>query len=381
MDRQSKRINILYLITDLKNGGAQALLRNLLNKINRTRFNPSVACFYGGDSPIGDELRDMGITVTDLKMIHYLRFDALWRLYLLLRDESIIVLHGSLFHANITARLVGKIAKIPIIITWRHSISLGGKWRDWVKKLTSSLDDRVVAVSDNVMRAEIDTAGIAERNIEVIYNGIDVKNYYFQNQEICTRIRKELSVPEGSFLIGFVGRFHSVKGVNILLDAYSRVIREITDTKLIVVGDGEIRKQLELDADSFGVTQQVVFTGVRNDIPEILTALDILALPSYSEGFGLVLVEAMASGVPVVATNVGGIPEVVQDSETGILVNPGAPDELAAAILRLYNDQELRERLSRLGQECVESNFRIQETARKTEYLYLKLLKEKGIEL
>jgi glycosyltransferase involved in cell wall biosynthesis len=381
MNNQSEMFKILFLITDLKYGGAQTLLRNLLGNLDRKKFQPQVACLFGGDLPVGDELREMGIVVTDLKMEKVWRFDAFWRLYQLLKKEEFSIVHGSLFHANIAARLVGKLAGIPVILTWRHSISIGPRWRDWVNRLTAKLDDKVVAVSNQVRRAEIDSTGISINKVEVIYNGIDVQEYYQVPQDECNMIRTEYNISDDAFVIGFIGRLHPVKNLDVLLDAFSLIQPRTKNALLVLAGRGEMLDQLRELTRSLGIGNNIVFLGHQTEITKILKTFDILVLPSRIEGFGLVLLEAMASGVPVIATNVGGIPEVVEDGITGLLVSPGDPNVLASAIYRLFNNQDLVDRLRMEGIRLVNHKFTIQKTTESIEDLYYHLLALKGIKL
>jgi len=372
-------VNLLFLITDLKYGGAQTVLLYLLDYLDLEKYHPQVACLYGGDLPVAAALRAKGICVTDLKMSHSWRLDALWRLYRLLRREQVTILHASLFHASLAGRLVGRLARVPVILTWRQNVSLGGRWREVINKWTSKLDDFVVAVSEPARQAELKNAGFPKEKIELIYNCIDIDLYTQTEPGEWEAMRESFGIPPNTFLIGFVGRLHLQKGIDTLLEAFSQFAGDHTEARLLIVGDGELRSRLEIMAGSLGISGQVKFVGVRRNIPEILASLDLFVLPSRWEGLPLALLEAMAACLPVVATAVGGTPEVVIDGETGLLVPPGDPDALAQAIVFLIENPELRKKMGQAGRKRVAEHFTIQETVRKTEALYQKLLVEKGI--
>ena len=380
MSKLKSPINVLYLITDLKYGGAQTVLMNLLEQLDTNHFQAQVVCLFGGSLPIGDELRARGIKVTDLQMTHPWRLDSLWRFYRLLKREKITILHTSLFHASLVGRLIGGFSRIPVILTWRHNVSLGAGWRDLINRWTSKLDDCVVVVSEPARQAELRTSGIPQDKIQLIYNAIDIGRYSQITPEIRKSTRESFGIANGTFLIGFVGRLHPQKGVEILLEAFARCHPEHKNSFLLIVGEGELQNRLEAYATSLGITNQILFLGSRKEIPEILVSLDLFVLPSLWEGLPMVLLEAMAAGLPVIATSVGGTPEVVVDGTTGYLVPPEDADKLATAILQLAENPELRMNFGKAGRARVEKNFSIREMVKKIEQLYRDLLALKGLD-
>ena len=179
-------------------------------------------------------------------------------------------------------------------------------------------------------------------------------------------------------MVGSLGRLHPQKGFSDLLTAFAQVRQRIPSVRLFVAGDGELRDDLEAQARSLGMAAVVTFAGVRADVSEVLAALDVFVLPSLWEGMPNAVLEAMASGLPVVATAVGGTPEVVVDGVTGLLVPPQDPGALAQAIGHLLRDPDLRRRMGRAGRRRVEEHFDVRETVRQVESLYETLLREKG---
>ncbi len=376
-----EKIKILFLITDFKLGGAQSVMTNLVKNINQEEFIPFVACLFGGNTTIAKELRAKGIIVKDLGMTHFWRVDALWRLYRLIKQQKVQILHASLFHASIAARIIGKMARVPIIISWRHNIFHGSYGREVISKLTSFLDDAVTAVSLEAKNAEIKSSRLNKDKIQVIYNGVSTEKFCLNEYRNFKKLKHEIGIKDYELNIGYIGRINPVKSIDTLLEAFMILSKsENKDMSLLIVGEGETRNKLKNLSISLGIMQEVYFLGSRNDVPQILSTLDIFVLPSKSEGMPMVILEAMAAGLPVVATNVGGTPEVVIDGETGFLVPPGDPQALADVIKKLMDDPELRRKFGKAGRERVEKHFTIEETVRKTEELYLRLLKEKGIQ-
>ena len=372
------RVNVLHFITELNViGGAEKALTRLLTHLDRDRFTPTVACLYGGDGPVADEIRALGIPVTDLGMTAKWRVDALWRLYRLLRRKRPTILHTWMFHANLPGRVLGRLAGVPIIITSRRNENIGGAPREHLNRWTARLDDRVIAVCELARQAEIERARVSPEHVVTIYNGIDAEQFPATNPQVVAQVRQTFGIPVDALLVGTVGRLHRQKGFTDLLTAIAQVQERIPTARLLLVGEGELRDDLEIQAQSSGLSNVVTFTGTRSDVAEILAGLDMFVLPSLWEGMPNVVLEAMSAGLPVVATAVGGTPEVVMDGITGLLVPPRDPDGLARAITRLLRDPDLRRKMGRAGRERVERRFGVERMVQATEALYEELVGEK----
>lgn len=372
-------IPFLHLITELDTGGAQKALARLLAHLDRTRFTPHVACLYNSDKAVAQEIRALGVPVTDLGMTAKWRWDAFWRLYRLLRRERPTILHSWMFHANVPGRVIGRLAGVPIIITSRRNVEIGGEMRERLLRWTAGLDDKVIAVCELARRAQIERTHAAPQNVVTVHNGLDVAEFGTLNPEARATTREAFGIPPTAPLVGSVGRLHPQKDFATLLKAMVCVRDRLPDAHLLLVGDGDLKPELVSQARSLELAQTVTFAGHRTDIPEILSAVDLLVLPSLWEGLPNALLEAMAAGLPVVATAVGGTPEVVVDGVTGFLVPPRDPQALADAILRLLRDPELRQRMGEAGRARVAAHFSIEQMVHKTEALYEQLLAEKGL--
>jgi len=186
-------------------------------------------------------------------------------------------------------------------------------------------------------------------------------------------------VEDDEAVVGMIGRLEPVKGVKYFIEAAELVMKKLPKTKFIIVGDGSLRTSLEGQAVGAGLGKNVIFAGWRDDAAGLIPAFNLLALPSLNEAVGIVLIEAQAQGVPVVATSVGGIPEVVKDGETGILVGPQDAQGMAAAMIRLLEDEPKRMEMGHAARAWVEGKFRAEDMALKTSALYMQLLKKKGV--
>ncbi len=369
-------VHVFHLITELDIGGAQTALLRLLRELDRSRYSPTVACFYNGDSPLAQQIRALDIPVIDLGMTHKWRFDAFWRLYRLLRRERPAILHTWLFHANIPGRVLGRLAGVPIIISSERTMGMESRWRYWLNRLTAPLADRIVCVSQNVARFAAEAIGLPKDKLVVIPNGIPLAGFTPGRN---TDLRAALGLPTEALVIGSVARLDPVKDTHTLLQAFASLVHTHPEAHLLLVGDGPERTSLEAYVVQQRLTGRVIFLGERKDVPALLQTMDIFALSSLWEGMPNVALEAQACALPVVATAVGGTPELVVDGVTGLLVPPADPAALARAISTLLRDPDLRRTMGQAGQQRVQEQFDITSTVEKTTALYETLLREKGI--
>ena len=294
-----------------------------------------------------------------------------------LRRRRTQVVHNHMYRAEIVGtRAAIRIGELglprPYIVATVHSSRVRSpEDRDLVAALTPRMD-RLIAVSRSI-EAKIEREGRIGAPVELIYNGVDLSRY--DRLEACCTLPEEYGFPVGSPLVGIVARLEPEKGHATLLDAWPRVLERVPQARLLIVGEGTLRETLETQAEALGLLGErcegdhcvgtrharpgakVVFTGRRDDVPSVTAALDVAVLPSYREALGLVILEAMALSRPVVATNVGGIPEMVVDGVTGLLVPPHDPAALAGAIARLLTDHPLADMVARAGHDLVHDRF------------------------
>lgn len=366
-------VKVLQLITELNVGGAEKSLSRLLACLDRDRFDVTVACLYGGDGPVASEIRVLNIPVVDLGMTAKWRWDALWRLYGLLRRERPTILHAWMFHANIPARIVGRLAGIPIVISGERTMGMEDRWRYWLTWFTALLTDRVVCVSQQVADFIVQQAGIPRYKTVVIPNGIELQNFECLPDKL--QARSELKLPRDRLVVGTVARLDRAKRLDVLLQA----LVSLPDVYAVIVGDGLERAQLVTLSEQMDLESRVHFAGQQENVLPWLAALDVFVLSSDREGMSNALLEAMAARLPVVATAVGGTPDVVVDGATGLLVPPQDPIALAGAITRLLRDAGLRRQMGQAGWERVTQYFSLERMVEQTQSLYEHLLDAKGL--
>ncbi len=335
----------------------------LLRGLDRDSFEPTVACLYGGDGAVAREIRALGIEVFDARMSHKADLLALLRLCRRMRRQRPAILHAYLFHANLLGRILGRLAGVPAVVCSERTMQTESEGRYRLNRWTVGLVDRVVAVSANVGDFCTHHIGLPADKVVVIPSGVDLPP---EPPASRRQVRAELGIPPEAPLLGVVSRLDPLKGIHFLLQALAR----IADAWLVVVGDGPQRDSLVALAAELDLIDRVHWAGQRRDVPRLLSAFDLYVQPSLHEGLPNAVLEAMAAGLPVVATAVGGTPELVVDGVTGLLVPPADPNALAWALASLLRDPDRRQCMGGAGRERVAEHFSVEQMVEKTERLY-----------
>ena len=363
-----RRIRVVEVLATGTNGGAQEHLFGLLSRLDRDRYDVSVASLSPGSA--ARKIARLGVPVTILDDPD--DDAAVADVAAHLADLAPDVVHNHMYRAE----LVGTRAALaleraggtrPFVISTVHSSRVRSvEDRELLRAITPSMD-RLIAVSRAIVAKIADERGGATP-VRLIYNGVDLERY--DHQEACCTLPDEYGMEPGAQIVGVVARLEPEKGHPTLLEAWPVVLRSCPGAYLLVVGEGSRRDALEAQARELRIAHRVVFTGRRDDIPAVTAALDVAVLPSYREAQGLTILEAMALSRPVVASNVGGIPEMVEDGVTGLLVPPRDPAALAEAIVRLLRDHPLADTIARSGHDLVHDRFCIQLMVNSVESLY-----------
>lgn len=382
--RSGDKVKILYVITSTGIGGAEKMLYELVTRLDRERFEPMV-CSLKPMGQFGEKLRGNDIPFFSLDMPEASGFRgalvtlrSLYRLLMLTVALSPDLMHTFLFRANQVGRFIGWIQGVPVISAIRV-LEMEKEYHHTCDARTSFMSTHYTAVSEEVRQYTIRKSGLKPEKITTIPNGIDLALFHGIVADIS--LPESLGLAPDNRLIIFVGRLSRQKGLPFLLEAFCSVAEAVPSARLLIVGEGEDEESLKADAGSRGITDKVVFTGIRSDIPALLSLCEVVVLPSLWEGMPNALLEAMASAKPVVATSAGGVPEVVVDGETGLLVPPSDPKALATALLTLLNDPDRAREMGEKGFERVKRRFDIAATVRRTEELYRQVLLKKGVEI
>jgi glycosyltransferase involved in cell wall biosynthesis len=353
-----RRVRVVEVLATGTNGGAQEHLYSLVTRIDPARYDVSVVSLSAGSAV--RKLQRAGVPVLVIDD----RDDAIavGALAAHLADVRPDVVHAHMYRAEtVAARAVIALREAgqrrPYLVATAHSSRVRSEAdRATLLELTPQFD-RIIAVS-TAIQAKLAHEGRDIVPISLIRNGVDLQRY--DEQEPCCTLAEEYGMEPGSQIVGVVARLEPEKGHPTLLEAWPAVIRAVPDVYLLVVGEGSRRDALEAQARELRIAHRIVFTGRRDDMPAVTAALDVAVLPSYREAQGLSVLEAMALSRPVVASNVGGIPEMIQDGVTGLLVPPHDSEALAAAIIRLLLDHPYADMLGRAGHDLVHDRFCIE---------------------
>ncbi|MFB6199900.1 MAG: glycosyltransferase family 4 protein [Candidatus Nanohaloarchaea archaeon] len=330
---------VLHLITRFLNGGAEKTTENTLDALKEADQGYDLRLGFGSEynEDYVEEIEDKGIDTVCFRWIrHYNPITAVIAVFTVavyLRREDIDVLHTHSTEAGIIGRIGGWLARTPVIIHEVHGDPIAedrNSVLNWVilrlEKLTAKVTTRIVVKSKIIRETYLERGIGTEEQYELIYHGVDLEK--FKDVEPA-----DLPVSEDSTVLLFVGRLEEGKGLFDLLDAFQRLDVDHR-VELCIVGDGELSERLLEEIEDRNI-KYVELLGYREDIPQIMSASDILVLPSYREGTPRVITEALASGLPVVSTNIAGIPEQVNDGKTGYLIEPGEINKISTALEQL----------------------------------------------
>jgi glycosyltransferase involved in cell wall biosynthesis len=307
-------------------------------------------------------------------------------LYRLFRRERPHVVHTHTAKAGMLGRLAARPAGVPVVVHTFHGHVFRGyfgplksRFFIFLERFLARFSDCIVTVSEG-QRRELAAYGIAPpERIAVVPLGFDLESFLTVTAQAGQRWRREIGVPGDAPLVGIVARLTGVKNHRLFLETARRVVDAVPEACFAVVGDGELRGDLEAYAARLGLAERVVFTGWVREMAPVYAALDVVALTSLNEGTPVTLIEGMAAGRPVVSTAVGGVPDIVAHGETGLLVPSGDADALAEAIVELLRDPARRRALGRAGREAVRTRFAAERLVADVERLYAELLSAKGL--
>jgi sugar transferase (PEP-CTERM/EpsH1 system associated) len=368
---------IVHVVNSLEIGGLENGVVNLVNRIG-PRFRHVVVCLTTEGA-----LRQRLDSHVEVHTLHKHRghdVRAFLRLVALLRRIRPRIVHSRNW-AAFDAVAAAYMARVPVVIHGEHGREISdpegqNRRRNGARRLCAPIIDRFVAVSDDLRRWLVERLHIAGSKVTTIHNGVDLGRFSHQDQ---LESRVTVGIPASAQVIGTVGRLDPVKDQAGLIRAFARLASTRPQAMLVIAGDGPCRGELEALVVALGLERRVRLLGSRSDIPVVLGALDVFALPSIAEGISNTLLEAMATGLPVVATRVGGNPELVEDGRTGILVPVRDESALAAALDGYLDDGHLRTLHGKGARERVVQHFSLERMGHAYTELYTDLLAAAGV--
>jgi glycosyltransferase involved in cell wall biosynthesis len=368
--RRLRVLSVLDSPTD--QGGAERFALGLVSHLPRDRFEPWVCSTRFATPEASEALADAGVTHISLRRTGKLDVHRLGGLAMLMKTGRFDVVHAHMFGSNVWGTVLGKLSGVPVIIAHEHNWSYtGGLMRRMVDRhVIARYATRFVAVSESNRSRMIELEGIPAEKVLVLPTA-----YIPHRETDPTDIRAELGLTPDAHIIGVAASLRVEKALEVMISATGQLVQTFPDVHLVIAGDGPQREALEAQTASAGLTGHVHFLGERRDVTSILNTVNVGALSSDWEGMPLFVLECMATGTPVVATNVGGLPEMVENDRTGLLVPPRDPAALAQAIGALLADPERGRRLAQAAHERMD-DFTIDTVAHRFADLYEQLVSD-----
>jgi glycosyltransferase involved in cell wall biosynthesis len=367
------RIRVVYLAHAFAVGGAEEMVLNLVRHLPK-RFEPMVCCISEA-GPIGAEIARTGTPVSVLGLTPGLRHP--WHLAGIrryLREVQPAIVHTFLLTASLYGRLAAMLEHVPIVIGTEVNIYERKRSHHILaERLLMNRTDRVIVSARSVREFYVRQIHADPAKIDVIYNAVDWSTLQpAESPGTRARMRASLGLAADAKLAGVIARLTEQKGHRFLFEALAAAA--LADVHLLVVGDGDLRDALRVEAGRLGIASRVHFLGARRDLGDLLAAIDVFVMPSLWEGLPLSLILAMGAALPVVATAVAGIPEVVAPGETGWLVPPGDAPALARALTEVFGDRDRAGSIGRAAREWVRPRFGVDEYINAVAGLYDRLL-------
>jgi glycosyltransferase involved in cell wall biosynthesis len=375
-------LHVTHVVLSLDFGGLERVVLSLAKASRWFDQDVSLLCLERPGT-LAPQAEEIGVPVACVDKPPGLRWDTTDRVREVLRRFRPDVVHTHQMTALLYAGRAARRERIPVVHTEHNNVA-AGQSKSWARRLRTGMlwryagryADRFCGVARDVIVAARACGTVRRRKLAHVPNGIDTAAFAAAEPD-RPAVRAALGIAPDAPLIGTVGRLAEVKQQGVLIRAFAQVVPVFPTARLVLVGDGPLRAELEGLAASLGLGAAVLFAGYRSDPERFLAAMDVFVLPSRAEAMPLVIPEAWSAGRPVVASRVGGIPELIEDGKTGLLVEPGDVDGLAARLRRLLADPALAGALGRAGRELARASYDVTVMARAYDRTYRELLTPK----
>jgi len=383
------RILHIHTLPVISGSGINTFLS--MRGMDRGLFEVELACAPRGR--LIDLVRNHNMKVREFKNLvqplHPVKdLTAVLDLTLFLRRKKYHIVHTHNSKAGFIGRLAARLAGVPVIIHTVHGFAFHDQEPFWRQALFRSMEraashwcDKMIFISQPLIEWALKERVTVEDKVVKIYSGIELEQFRPVTEDEKIRTREKWGIGPGDAVIGVVSKLWGGKGHTVLIEAMKEIKKEVADARLVIVGEGCLYDRLYEQVNRLGLKDSVLFTGFQMDVSEIVSTFDVAVLPSFFEGMGRVLLEAMAMEKPVVASRVGGIPDLVRDGFNGLLTTPGDVQGLADAIIKILNDRELAVRMGVNCRKMTSNQFSAEAMVKSIKKVYSECLERKRIEL
>jgi len=353
---QPDKKNILFVVNGLAIGGGELKVLDLVKGLNlwyNDEFDCTV-CSVGQGGPLFERFEELGITPYVFEKKAAFDFSLIPKVAALIRDKKIDIVHTTLFYADVIGAFAARLAGVKKIISWEAVTEVYTPKQIMAYKLASRLYTKSVAVSRAIENKVQSKYKVPSEKTITIHYGVDLSRFYPFRDEA---MRMDLGFKKNDVVFGTVARFTEQKGHRYLIEAAKDVISKESSVHFVLAGDGPLREEIEGKISELGLDKNFHLLGFRTDIDKLLHSFDVFLLPSLYEGLPNAVLEAMAAGLPVIATAVDGTPEAVIHNESGILIEPKNPEAIRDSVLRLFENIKLRDEFGKNARQRVEESF------------------------
>lgn len=375
-----RKLKVLHVVDGFRMGGAENKLAELIERLDSSKFEQHLAN-VGPLGPLYDRFRSLKVPLYQCQRRHRFDLRPVLQLRKIMQRQRIDIVQTTLFWADFAGILAAHWAGVPVVLSWETVTHEGDPYHNKLQRkagyhLVMKYADGVIAVSHEIKDSLIRRRGLAAERIYVIHYGVDL-NRFHRDSSNPSGLRESLGLAPDALVFGIIARLEPVKGHRYFLEAFANVAKRHPEAQAILVGDGSLRGELESQTRQAGLEGRIHFLGIREDVNALLNVMDVFVLPSIAgEGLPNVVLEAMACGLPVVATRVGGTPEAVLHGKTGFIVEPANPEALAQAMEALIADETKRKAFGNASRRRAESEFSLQKQLAEFENLYIRLYEE-----
>ena len=386
-DTNKIRILHLHTLPIVSGSGINTFLS--MKGMDKTKYDVELGCAPGGRliqlvESHGMKVRKVKNFVQPLNPVKDLF--ALIELTLFLKKNRYNIIHTHNSKAGFIGRLAGTLAAVPIIVHTVHGFSFHDQEPFWkrtlllnVERLASRWCDKMVFISQPLIDWALKESVVKPEKTVKIYSGIELEKFQPATKEEKNRLKSGWGLESVDPVIGIVSKLWDGKGHGILIRAFEKLIDDLPNAKLVIVGEGYLKNELVRRVSKNGLNKKVLFTGFQSNVRDIVACFDVVVLPSFFEGMGRVLLEAMAMEKPLVGTRVGGIPDLIEDSVNGFLVEPGNVKQLEESMLKILKDKKLAQNMGLAGRKKIQTQYSAEYMVQAIETVYYTLLMEKGI--